>query len=168
MQLESLGYKSGGINASALTVGEQTADKVGLTLLQTLCTEGHIPEVGNHILCISERKMSQKAFVVLVNLIVYERIALVRLAIDDSFETCHHTLQERLVENHASAIHDKLHVIALKKITGLENDSVRTGIQHLNPKFFIEYLARKDEDAKGRISGSKLTTNVHSDGGTSA
>lgn len=33
VQLESLGNQSGGIYASALTVGKQTADEIGLTLL---------------------------------------------------------------------------------------------------------------------------------------
>ena len=112
--------------------------------------------------------MAQKTFVILINLVIDQCLLTSQLRRDGMFETLDNLFENGLVEHQLLALHHRHDVVTGQQFTALQDNTIGTGIEHVNPKFLVQYLARKDEHFHLFVEFFGLTTDFNTNGGRTA
>ena len=108
--------------------------------------------------------MTQKAFVVFVNLVAYKCFLVIHLLLYCVAKLVYNLFKNRLIENILLAIHHAQHIIACEQFATLQNDAVTMGVQSIYPQLLVEYLACKDKHLHILMLRLQLLANLHTDG----
>ena len=108
--------------------------------------------------------MTQKAFIIFVDLIIDERLLLDELSTDGGLEALHDLLQDRLVEHQLLTVHHSVHITAGKQLSRLQDHTVGTCVKHVDPQLLVENLTGEDQHLDIRIQFLGMSAYLHADG----
>ena len=139
MKLQGAHHETGGIDTCTFPFGKETVDEIYLAFLQTLDSEGHTSERGNHVLRIAECQMAEESLVILINIVVNDGTGAAVLTDHALLEACHNLLQNGLVEDQTAAVHHQTHIVAGEQFARLED-----GFLHLS---LLQHMRHQPRDA---------------------
>ena len=112
--------------------------------------------------------MAQEAFVILIYVVVDDGILPHGLLEHRMAKALEHPFEDGLVEDHALAVDDALHVAAGEQFAALEYDAVGAGVESVDPELLVEHFAREDEHMDFGVAAAQLAAHLHSGGGGAA
>ena len=168
-EFEGTDYEACGIDA-ALSLWEELLDEFVLALLKTLHTKGHASQIGDLLLGIAKGEVTEETLVVLVDLVVDEGFLLHKLTTNGGLETLDNLFEDGFVEHEFLAIHHGRDIATREQLARLEDDTIGTCIEHIDPELFVEDLAREDEhlDIGMEFLGVAANLDAHRGGASKA
>ena len=89
--------------------------------------------------------MAQESLVVLVYLVVYQGLLLNQFATNGTLKALYNLFEDRLVEHQLFAIHHGRYIATCEQLACLQDDTIGTSIEHINPQLLVQYLTSKNQ-----------------------
>ena len=109
--------------------------------------------------------MTEKSFVVLVNVIIDNCLLTTLFHCHRLQETGYNLFQYRLVKYHLLSIHDGLHIGRSQQFTGLQDDAYCPSPKRIHPKFLVQNFSGENKHLQLRTFPMKTGANLHANGG---
>ena len=90
--------------------------------------------------------MTEETLIVLVYFIIYDSFRASAFVEHSLTETLQNLLKNRLIEHHALTVHHSVHIGFCEQFACLEDNTVSTCIERINPQFLIQYLTCENQN----------------------